>query len=254
MERPAGERSPPLLGCPDRKVGIERGPLAFLKSAPMSRSRTPLQVIVYQDVLCAWCYLAERRLSLLRDELKDLVRWKERPFPMRVHDSVPTQKERARRMLDVRRARLEPEGERLSADLWTQSDVPRSSVPALVALEAAKLQGPSARAMLLQAMRRAALEQGINVSRSDVVFELAAHVGLNMNRFVAAYQSPETKRLVLEEHRIAAERGVRGVPTLVIGQRWMLTGLRELSEYREHLLKCLEKSGLGGGAPDQLVH
>ncbi len=77
-------------------------------------------------------------------------------------------------------------------------------------------------------MQRAALEQGVNVARTDVVFELASRVGLSMNDFSAAFHSEETRRLILDEHRLAASRGVRGVPTLVIGGRWMICGLRDI--------------------------
>jgi hypothetical protein len=31
------------------------------------------------------------------------------------------------------------------------------------------------------------------------------------------------------------------VPTLVIGNRWMISGLRETGEYRELLLACVSK-------------
>ena len=221
----------------------------------MTRFSRPLSVFVYQDVLCAWCYLAEARLAPLREEFKPLLRWKTRPYPLRVNEAQPTGEELSTWAKEIRLARREPEGARLKADLWTGGDPPRSSVPALMALEAARLQGPTARALLGKALQRAGLEQGINVCRTDVVFELASRVGLQMNRFSAAFTSPETKRLILEEHRIADDRGIRGVPTLVVGGRWMISGLRETAEYREHLRQCLEKAGLaGGGHPEPTVH
>lgn len=200
-----------------------------------------MQIVVYQDVLCAWCFIAEQRLHLVQRELGDQLRWKTRPFPLRVHEAVPSTRELAGWVKDMAAAREEPEGRLLSEELWTAGDPPRSSVPALAALEAARLQGASARNALARALQRAALEQGVNVTRPDVVFELAAATGLEMNRFSAAFQSPETRRLILEEHRMAKERGVRGVPTVVIGGRWMICGLREVEEYRDHILGCLHR-------------
>jgi predicted DsbA family dithiol-disulfide isomerase len=200
-----------------------------------------MQVVVYQDVLCAWCFIAEQRLHAVQRELGDQLRWRSRPFPLRLHEALPSAKELSGWVKDLAEARKEPEGVALSDDLWTAGDPPRSSLPALAALEAAKLQGASARNALAGALQRAALEQGVNVTRPDVVYELASAVGLEMNRFSAAFQSPETRRLILEEHRMARERGVRGVPTVVIGGRWMLCGLREMAEYRDHILGCLHK-------------
>jgi predicted DsbA family dithiol-disulfide isomerase len=77
-----------------------------------------------------------------------------------------------------------------------------------------------------------------------------------MNDFSAAYHSEETRRLILDEHRLAASRGVRGVPTLVIGGRWMICGLRDTSEYREYILTCMGKLAAprSGGSSERLVH
>ena len=90
-------------------------------------------------------------------------------------------------------------------------------------------------------LRHAALEQGLNVTRPDIVFELAERAGLQMNRFTAAFGSSQTRRLIREEYRLARGRGVRRVPTLVIANRWMISGLRETGEYRELLLACVGK-------------
>ncbi len=221
----------------------------------MANLPKPLSVTLYQDVLCAWCYLAEARLHPLREEFRDLLRWKVRPFPLRLQDARLTDKERDAWARELGKARLEPDGARLRAEIWTLGDPPHSSVPALAALEAARLQGPGLRSGLARAMQRAALEQSVNISRTDVVFELAGRCGLNMNRFAAAFNSPETRRLILEEHRLASSRGVRGVPTLVIERKWMISGLRSVEEYREHILQCLNKSqGSSPGDSERILH
>ncbi|MHB8873991.1 MAG: DsbA family oxidoreductase [Myxococcaceae bacterium] len=221
----------------------------------MSLPRKPLSVVLYQDVLCAWSYLADARLAPLREELRHLVSFRTRSFALRPREKQPTQRELESWAQEIRNAAKEPEGSRLVTGLWTEGDPPRSSVPALAALEAARLQGKGSRLRLARAMQRAALEQGVNVSRSDVVLELASRQGLNMNRFTAAFFSPETRRLIVEEHRLASSRGVTGVPTLVLGGRWMLSGLRQTAEYREHILACLAKAGSSAfGAPERTLH
>ncbi len=218
----------------------------------------PLQITVYQDVLCSWCYLADLRLETLRQEFGETVRWRVRPYPLRLHDTLPTERELRGLSEEVQRARAEPEpvARLLSTDLWLGGDPPRSSLPGLAALEAARLQGLQARVYLARAMQRAALEQGVNVSRTDVVFELATRVGLAMNDFSAAFHSEETRQLILNEHRLATSRGVRGVPTLIIAGRWMVCGLRETAEYREHILTCMGKLAAprSGGSSERLVH
>ena len=207
----------------------------------MSRFPKQTQVLVYQDVLCPWSWLVELRLTPLQRELADVVRFVPRPYPLRPMESLPSEEEIARAVKDLEAARREREGLPLRPDLWTSGDPPRSSVEPLAALEAARLQGEAARLELQTRLRHAALEQGLNVTRPDVVFELAARCGLQMNRFAAAFGSPQTRRLIREEYRLARDRGVRRVPTVVIANRWMMSGLRETGEYRDHLLGCVGK-------------
>jgi predicted DsbA family dithiol-disulfide isomerase len=221
----------------------------------MTLRRPPLEITIYQDVLCSWCYLAEVRLEQVRRELGDAFRWRSRPYALRLKDAVPTRRELRQWIREVDTAKKEPDGLRLSPTLWTQAQPPRSSVPALQALEAARLQGPDLHQALARSMQRAALEQGIDVTRSDVLYELACHVGLNMNRFSAAFGTEQCRRLILQEHKLASERGVRGVPTVVIAGRWMICGLREVAEYRNYILDCVTKlSTPGVGNPEGLVH
>jgi predicted DsbA family dithiol-disulfide isomerase len=214
---------------------------------PIAQKR--LSVIVHHDVLCAWSYLALRRLDPLGPALAGSIEFKYRPFPTRPHDAVMTKAELLRARRAVARAQEEPEGAKLRAELWRGPDAPRSSLPALAALEAARLQGQEAHQVLLRTLLRLAHEDGVNVSRTDVLFEVAGRQGLQMDRFAAAYASPETKRLILEGHGFAAQRGVCKVPTLVIGGRWMLSGLREMEEYRARILSCLTKVGPQGVGP-----
>jgi len=207
----------------------------------MRRFPRQTQVVVYGDVLCPWSWLADLRIAALQRELGQIFHVIRRPYPLRLLESLPSSREIAHAVRAIGRARREREALPLRDELWTSGDPPRSSVEPLAALEAARLQGEPARAELHEAMRRAALIDGVNVTRRDVVFELAARVGLQMNRFAAAFGSPQTRRLIREEHRLARGRGVLRVPAVVIAGRWMISGLREVGEYRDLLVACLGK-------------
>jgi predicted DsbA family dithiol-disulfide isomerase len=197
----------------------------------------------------------DRRLAVLEAELGDAIRLVPRPYALRARDVPPTQKELGDVLKEIARAQKEHDGAEIRPDLWVGDDLPRSSFPALVALEAARMQGATAHRTLAEHLKRAAIEQGVNVTRSDVIYELASRAGLQMNRFSAAFSSPETRRWIEDEHALAVERGVKGVPTLVIAGRWMISGLREVGEYREHILSCLGKfERAGGGTSEPLLH
>jgi predicted DsbA family dithiol-disulfide isomerase len=104
-------------------------------------------------------------------------------------------------------------------------------------------------------LRRAALEQGIDVTRRDVLLEIASALRLDVRRFALALESEQTRRWVLHEQRLAHARGVKGVPALVLGGRWMLAGLRDEGEYRALILDCVAKhDAVQAGSSDQLIH
>ena len=135
----------------------------------------------------------------------------------------------------------EQEGKGVKPDLWTGQDPPASSVPPLVALEAALPQGAQLQRELLKAMRRAAFLQGINVARRDVQLELASQVGVDVGRFLEQLDDPRLEQDVNEACEEAEGLGVKGVPALVIGGEWLMQGCRELSEYREVIDKYLRE-------------
>jgi predicted DsbA family dithiol-disulfide isomerase len=226
---------------PSMGVTVERRPL-----------EAPLELTLYHDVLCAWCYVADARFDYLRDEYGPLVRFRLRPYPLRPDTQIPDKKQRAVLARHFRRVAKEPEGALVKADLWTGRDPPASSIPALAALEAALVQGPSAQRDLLLAMRRAAFHDGINVARRDVQVELAAQSGLDVARFLDQLDDPRHVQEVLEAVEEAEAIGIRGVPALVIGGEWLMQGCRDLAEYRHVIDKYLHERVAQG--PVRMLH
>lgn len=202
----------------------------------------------FHDVLCAYCSVAAERVHRLEEEFGELLLVELRPFALRPEPAAPTSKDVRRQVRLVKRAAKEPEGCGLSPGLWRGIDPPQTSLPPLVAAEAALLQGTHAQRALIERLREAALKDGINVARRDVLFEAAATVGLDMDRFAAAFDAPATSRAVEESRRHAELHGVTAVPAVVIGDEWLLTGVRELHEYRDVLLRWFERQG-GGESP-----
>ncbi len=200
-----------------------------------------LELILYHDVLCSWCYVADARLDFLRDEYGPLVSWSLRPYPLRPENQLPDKKQRAVLARHFRRVAREREGKDIKADLWTGADPPSSSLPPLVALEAALPQGPALQRRLLKAMRRAAFALGINVARRDVQLELAGQVGLDVAPFAEQLDDLRLEQDVNDSVDEAESLGIKGVPALVIGGEWLMQGCRDLTEYRQVIDKYLRE-------------
>jgi len=88
----------------------------------------------------------------------------------------------------------------------------------------------------------------------DVILVLASALGLDVDGFSMAWVSTRLRRMILAEGDRARERGVTGVPTLVVAGRWMICGLRETLEYRRYILMCLKKDTERRAAFERVVH
>ena len=211
-----------------------------------------VELVLYHDVLCSWCYVADARLDFLRDEYGPAIRWRFRPYALRPENQLPDKKQRAALARNFRRVAKENEGRGVTAELWTGRDPPSSSMPPLVALEAALPQGEQLQRELLQGMRKAAFVDGINVARRDVQLELAARAGLDLSRFIDRLDSPSTALSVTSASAEADALGIKGVPALVIGGEWLMQGCRDLGEYRHVIDKYLRERAMG--PPVRMMH
>ncbi len=212
-----------------------------------------IEIILHHDVLCGWSWLADKRLRALSDELGGLLRIDYRAYPLRMEEMVPTDKEREAEIKALRKVGREKDGKGITAELWRSADPPRTSLPPLVAMEAARIVGGiGGRDRMLAAMRQAALVRGLNVSRDDILIELAERCGLDVGRFGTALRNSGTKRLVTDPWEEACRHGIEATPAVLVGGEWLLTGTRTVEDYRETIERFVEKRCLY--VPSRVVH
>jgi predicted DsbA family dithiol-disulfide isomerase len=210
--------------------------------------------VLHGDVLDPWCWIAERRICMAADELHGrFLTLRLAPLPRRWEDRAPTSAERRFRARELKRAAREPDAPPFSQELWTGAGpLSSSSAPALVALAAARLQGQPEELKLREALRHAALVSGVDVSRTDVIVEIAARAGLDMASFVPALRAGATERSVRAEIDAAVDLGVEVGPALVINDDWLASGLRSFRDYRLLLKRYL---AMRAGTPmEHTVH
>ncbi|HYG67938.1 MAG TPA: DsbA family protein [Anaeromyxobacteraceae bacterium] len=196
-----------------------------------NRSQDQVTLVLYEDPLSPWCLIAEARIRAALAELPGAFELEYAPFPLRPDPRALTKTERRAFARAARRAAREPEAKGLKPDLWLSTDPPLTSVPALAALAAARLQGPARETALRKALRDAALVQGVNVTRRDVLLELAERTGLDVTKFAGALTSCEIERRVRASFEEAVDKGIDGAPALVIGDEWLVAGARSTAEY-----------------------
>lgn len=220
---------------------------------PPHRPAEPASLVLYEDPLSPWCLVAEERIRSVLDDVPGAFGpLRIEPFPLRLDPRAPTARERRDLARAARLASREPEAAHTRPDLWLSPDPPLSSVPALTALAAARLQGVKREDALREAMREAALVRGINVTRADVLYELADSAGLDVGRFAGALSAPATEQRVRCAYLEALDKGVERAPALVIADEWLVAGPRPAKEYRAILRRYA--TARMGFPPTRTVH
>jgi predicted DsbA family dithiol-disulfide isomerase len=222
--------------------------------ASRSASRELVSVVLYEDPLWPWCLVAERRIRAVLDDLSPtFAPLRLEPFLLRLEPRLPSRHERRTYARVARKAAKEPEAARTTPDLWLSEDPPLTTMPIHAALVAARQQGAEREEALRTAIREAGLVRGINVTRHDVLYELAEAAGLDVRRFETTFSAPATERRVRETFEAAIDRGIEGAPALVIGDEWLVCGPRTADEYRDVLQRYMSQR-LGFAPPRRTVH
>jgi len=180
------------------------------------------------------------RLRRIEEQFDDRVVIERRSFALRPSPD-PTAKFKGtyREQGWQRAARLAaPDG--VSFKMWERDDFPTWSIPALGAAKCASFQGKEAYDRMHYALFEAFFTKGKNIANRDEILVVAQEVGLDMDRFLADYESGEGQKLAVEEYEEAVNRyWVTAVPTVFFGQV-RVVGAVPLEDY----LAVLEKLGI----------
>ncbi len=215
---------------------------------------SPISLVIHGDLLDPWCWIVEKRIAIAAEELHGrFLPLEHAPLPRRWEPRAPTARERRKNVRELERAAREADAPPFSIGLWIEGGTgPQTSGPPLVAIAAARLQGFPAADRLRAALREAALVAGLDISRPDVIVEVAARSGLDLAGFVPAFEAPGTERAVVADIEEARELGVKAGPALVINEDWLVSGVRSLRGYRLLLKRYL---AMRAGTPvEHTVH
>jgi len=200
--------------------------------------KEPIKIVVYFDYLSPWCYIATVRLQKLEEEYGNKISISWRSYPLVVQE-IPNRLISSHSVESRRRAALEED--KISFSPWNPDEpYPASSMPALRAAKCAQLQGEEAFQRFHIALFRAFFEEGMNIGEREVLISLAKKTGLDVERF-----SSDFSRRLLEEEVLAeyedgrAEYEGWGIPIVVVGGHYPITGAVPIAIYRRAINLCL---------------
>jgi predicted DsbA family dithiol-disulfide isomerase len=203
-----------------------------------------VQIEIYADMVCPWCYLGKRRLeaALARSPFAPdpILRW--RPFqldPDAPRPSEPLMRVLARRFgpegsqaaaADIVRAGA-AEGLRFDYDRAVSAntfDANRvlwfADQPEAVFFGATADTQPE----LVEALHRAHFTDGLDLADHDVLIALAAEVGLDPDRVARLLSTREATADVRGQLARAHDLGITSVPTFVFAGTYAVTGAQDV--------------------------
>jgi predicted DsbA family dithiol-disulfide isomerase len=192
----------------------------------------PVQILVWSDYVCPFCYLELPVLDRLRAELGNAVAIDWRAFELRP-DPVPTLDPGGEYLHRVWNTSVYPMAAERGMTLRLPPVQPRSRL-ALEAAEFARAAGYFDR--MHRALFAAFFEDGRDLASTDVLLDIGASAGLEREALQAALEDGRHTPKVLADQRLAGEIGVTGIPGLLIvagEEAFLLSGAQPYEALRD---------------------
>jgi predicted DsbA family dithiol-disulfide isomerase len=217
-----------------------------------------VEIEIYSDVVCPWCYLGKRRLeaALATFDGDVVLRW--RAFQLDPAAPRPGQplmpwlaaryggEPRARQILTHVNAMAAAEGLRLDFDravIANTFDAHRllwlADRPEAVFFGATAQTQPE----LAEMLHHAHFVDGLDISCPDVLIGLAADAGLAAGRVRRMLSTTEGIADVRGELARAHDLGITSVPTFVVNGRYAITGAKGVDSLRAVLDEVARREG-----------
>ncbi|HWL42668.1 MAG TPA: DsbA family oxidoreductase [Ilumatobacter sp.] len=220
-------------------------------------SAVPVQVDIWSDIVCPWCYIGKRKFEDALHQLGD-----EFPVEVRYHayqldptappgSAMPVPDMYAKKFggADVARQMIERvTGVAAEVGLEFHLDV---AVRANTLLAhrllwlAAQPESPVPQAALNDRLMRAYFSEGRNVGDPDTLAELAADVGFDEEQVRGWLATDAGAAEVAAEIEQATEYGITAVPTFVVNEQWAIPGAQDADTFVTALRRIHEKLATG---------
>ena len=212
--------------------------------------RPHVEVEIWSDVVCPWCYIGKRRFETavagLTDEIDVHIVFK--PFQLDptalpgkagpVLDAYAKKfggPERARQIIDHVTAVAAANGIQFRMDRALRANT----------LLAHRLlwfaQATDSQIALKERLLQAYFIDGLDIGDPEVLATCAADVGLDRDSVLAFLDSDDGLDEVRDEMRAAAEMEITAVPTFVFDGKWMVPGAQEPDTFAQVLHRVVAK-------------
>jgi len=180
-----------------------------------------IELIVYTDPYCTWCWGSEPVLRKIQEIYGDQVRLVYRMGGL-VEDTIrfrdPLNKIGGpgmhRQVAEHWRQAATRHGMPVDADVFIDFESEfRSTWPACIAYKAAELQNPELAGKYLRRLRESAAAEHLPIHRPEVQADLAGEVGLDRQRLLADIENGSAEQAFREDLQLCRDNEVTGFPS-----------------------------------------
>jgi predicted DsbA family dithiol-disulfide isomerase len=194
-----------------------------------------MQVDVFSDTICPWCYVGKRRFERalsIRPQPGLRIRWR----AFQLNPSMPAEGmerqayleakfgggDRARSLYDTVRAAGAGEAIEFRFDLIKRTP---STLLSHRLLRRAMTQGQQD--TLLELIFRGYFQEGRDIGDKEVLAEMADTVGMDRDKILDYLSGDEDAEVIVAEDTVARRAGINGVPCFIFNGRFALSGAQE---------------------------
>lgn len=214
-----------------------------------------MQIEIWSDVVCPWCYIGKRRLERALEEIPDQdsveIIW--RSFELNP-DAPRAAAENTRTMLSrkygVSLEQADAMQERvagLAAAEGLEYNLgrtrPENSFDAHRLIHLAKQHGRQG--IMKERLLRAHFTEGQSIGNKDTLIRLANEVGLG-ERVIETLEGDAFADAVRADEERAVRLGMRGVPFFLFDEKFAVSGAQPVEVFREALAEAGNESADGG--------
>ncbi|MCW3843550.1 DsbA family oxidoreductase [Micromonospora yasonensis] len=192
-----------------------------------------MEIEIYADVVCPWCWIGKRRLEQALESYDGEVTVRYRPFqldPTPVAEPQPLiealgAKFGGRDKAEGMAAHVTQVAAAAGIEMHFDRAVAANTFEAHRLVRFATERGRAAE--LVERLYRAHFQDGIDVGSKDALVKLATEVGLDETEAREYLESNLGRREVAADLSAAHQLGVSSVPTFVLAGKYAVTGAQE---------------------------
>lgn len=200
-----------------------------------------LRIDFFHDVICGWCYVLSPRLRQLAKEMNLDVH--HHAFALSADKNEMIGKfgsmKQAKQIIlgHWEQCAQADDKKRVNVESMRQKSFEYpTSTPGLIACKAAQKQGGQQEYWdYFDAVTHAHMSENRNIGDLETLADIAVEVGLDRQRFLQDYASPDRVQEIKRDRKLARKFEIQSTPSLVVNEQWVISGALQLNELRKQL-------------------